>query len=260
MDEKDGESSVVREMTFGESIERGEERADKVFWAQSGGLGGGPRDALHGSLAEPVDSPFDARGVYSFHDAVGVSNDDIPSAETHRGRLVGRIEKEAEREVRDFERIGSSGAAKDERRVMAGVGVAQDAGGRIKDSIEQGSEMAGEGSRVQLGIDGAEDGGGILARKEGCSPKRGLDIGDHEGGGKALAGGVADGESQPVSGKGQEVVAVAAEGAELAAASGVTDALGREDGVMHEALLDVAGVYPVLTDIDDGFGHFLVPL
>jgi hypothetical protein len=111
---------------------------------------------------------------------------------------------------------------------------------------------------VELTIHRTEHRRGIVAHEGSRGAHGRLDIGYHERRGEAFAGGVCNSESQLILGKRQKVEAVNAKRAELPAASRVTDTGGGRYGVMHKALLDVAGGSPVLTYVDHHcVGHFL---
>jgi hypothetical protein len=99
---------------------------------------------------------------------------------------------------------------------------------------------------------------GIVAREESRGAQGRLDIRDHERRGETFAAGVSNGKGQAIVGKRQKVIAIAAQGPKLPTTGTVTDAVSGGRGVVHKALLDVAGGFPVLTYVHyHGVAHFL---
>jgi hypothetical protein len=87
----------------------------------------------------------------------------------------------------------------------------------------------------------------------------GLHIGDHERRGQTFARRISNDQRQAVILQRYEIVAIAAERPNLTAAGAIVEGIASHARRLHEALLHIAGQYPVLANVHYHFvgRHFL---
>ena len=158
------------------------------------------------------------RGVLRLREAVGVEEDGVVVAERHRLLLVLHPAHDAQREIR-HDRQRPDGLGQDQRRVVAGVAIAQFTSGQVQHTAEEGHEHVALVHGGEAVVHGLDDAPGTVFMRRHVAEGRTRDR-HHQRRGDALAAHVAHAEEELLV-PDEEVVQVAAH------------LLGRDDGGGH---------------------------
>lgn len=184
----DEEGEVVGRRSGAGKIENraegGEERLASGRAAKGGGSGG-----------KSMGLEFLVAGIAAFGDAVGVGEKHVAGMEGDGGGGELRGGKSAEHGAAGIERVERTIATEEQRRGQAGVAEDEFLGLKIETREEERGEGRLAGIAAEFGVDFGGDGGGIRMAKRGALQKAD-EMGVPEAGGEALAGNIADGESE----------------------------------------------------------------
>ena len=214
-----------------------------------------------GGLGAVAEEGFDEAGFAVFFaifaeglgDAVGVEDKGVAGVDSSFADFAVPLFEDAQDGGGRVEAVDRIVAAKDERRRMAAINVAEAAGGDVVVGEEEGGEGAVGSVLGKELVDGAKNIFQAILGNGALAAEIGLQIRHEESGGDAFTGNVGDHQAEAAGAEVEKVVIVAADGACREAAAAIVEGVDRRAQLGKKAALDFVGDFQFLGGAAFGF-------